>query len=363
MTPSRGPARATVVVVPRERFSFAERSFASLLETIPADCPVVYVDNRTPRRVLAAVRRAAAGRPVAILEAADYLSPNAARNFGFSAVETEFAVFVDNDVVFAPGWLPALIGAADREAASVVGPLVCQHEPLHAVVHCAGGDYRPEGEPAIVDNAWTPPGRLVERIFDQGLPVAESVAARPAGDTGFVEFHCMLVRTADLRREGGLDERLCATKEHLDVCMTMAARGGRVIYEPASVVTFLTHPPAPRLAASDLPYFLRRWSSAAERRSLEHFRDKWALGGDPYFAMRFGMVGWRRRLEIVEPVARPFGRFGRFPQRVAGGVLSRLEILANRLIARDYARRGGTLPDAVAAPRAVPPAAPATGGG
>jgi len=342
-TPTGGPkigagaaARATVVVVPRERYSMAERSLASLLATLPRDCPVVYVDNRTPRRVLKGLHRGAAGRPVTFVEAPTWLSPNAARNLGAAGVESAYTVFVDNDVVFAPGWLDALVAAADREAASIVGPLVCQHAPAHTIVHCAGGDFRPEGEAPTIDNRWRPPSRLVERIFDQGMSVEASTAARPGGDTGFVEFHCMLVRTADLRAVGGLDEGLCATKEHLDICMTLAARGGRVIYEPASVVTFLTHPPAQRLAASDLPYFLRRWSSSAERRSLERFRDKWGLADDPYFATRFDMIGWRRRVEIIEPIAAPFARLGAFPRRAVAGVLARVEHAHNRLISRRY---------------------------
>lgn len=43
-----------------------------------------------------------------------YLSPNHARNIGLSDVDTKYLVFVDNDVIFFPGWLQALVTCAEE---------------------------------------------------------------------------------------------------------------------------------------------------------------------------------------------------------------------------------------------------------
>ena len=58
----------------------------------------------------------------------------------------------------------------------------------------------------------------------------------------------------------------------------MVTRAGGLIYlEPDSVVTFLTHPPAPALQWRDWPYFMLRWSDAWELSNLLHYQQKWGL--------------------------------------------------------------------------------------
>lgn len=42
----------------------------------------------------------------------------------------------------------------------------------------------------------------------------------------FVEFHCVLVRTAAFDSIGPLDEGLLSSREHLDLCLQVRANGG-----------------------------------------------------------------------------------------------------------------------------------------
>lgn len=128
--------------------------------------------------------------------------------------------------------------------------------------------------------------------------------------TGFVEFHAMLVRTEVFEQIGHLDEGFFCTKEYLDFCMSVTRAGGTVYLEPASVVTFLTHPPAPALQWADLPYFLLRWSDAWELASLRHFQQKWNLVESRYFQRRYEKLGKRRREAIIDPLIARFAFLG-----------------------------------------------------
>ncbi|MEO1070253.1 MAG: glycosyltransferase [Cyanobacteria bacterium J06638_6] len=235
-----------------------------------------------------------------------YLSPNAARNFGLQYVTSRYVVFVDNDVVFTPGWLEALVNCAKDTYATVVGSLVCQYRPLHQTIHCAGGEYMaahdldrfmqsaaPPGEP----NGW----QLYEKTYFQNRSVEDVQELLYRQPTGFVEFHAMLVKMDFFRQHGPLDEGFCCTKEYLDFAMAVTRSGGSIYLEPASVVTFLTHPPAPRLRWIDLPHFSLRWSDAWERASLQHFQKKWNLADSRYFQKRYKKLGWRRWEELIKP--------------------------------------------------------------
>ena len=45
------PAHTTVCIIPRERFSLAERSLANILERIAPGTPVLYLDGNTPAAI------------------------------------------------------------------------------------------------------------------------------------------------------------------------------------------------------------------------------------------------------------------------------------------------------------------------
>jgi GT2 family glycosyltransferase len=310
LTPAPAPEstipEVTIIVVPRERFQFAQESLESLYAATTFPFQLVYVDNNSPkglRRYLAAQAQQQGFR---IVRSDRYLSPNAARNFGLQQVTSRYVVFVDNDVIFAPGWLTALVTCAQETSATVVGSLVCQYRPAHRTVHCAGGEYMAAEDleqfvqcqnPASQPGGWS----LYEKTYGQNRQLSETGEAQSRRPVGFVEFHAMLVQMDFLRQHGPLDEGFCCTKEYLDFAMAVTRAGGTIYLEPASVVTFLTHPPAPRLRWIDLPYFWLRWSDTWEQASLQHFQQKWNLSDSRYFQKRYKKLGWRRWEELIKP--------------------------------------------------------------
>lgn len=285
----------TIVVVPRERFSCTQASLESIFAHTAYPFKLIYVDGNSPRHIRRYLDTQAEAKGFQILRTDRYLTPNCARNLGLSQVDTEYLVFCDNDVIVAPGWLQALVACAQETEASVVGPLMCEKEPVHTRVHFAGG------ESHIVTDIH---GRrhLREKMYKQGKQVADIRATLKRSPTELAEFHCVLVRRNILDYIGGqLDEAMLSTKEHLDFCMTVAREGGVIYFEPDALVTYV---PGPPLAWSDLHYFMLRWSSAWKLASLERLRQKWQLAEDGYFKTKYKKLNGRRQSTAVKPLSR-----------------------------------------------------------
>lgn len=288
-------ARATLVVVPRERFSMAIESLESIFAHTAQAFDLVYVDGGSPPPVRRALERAADRHGFRLLREDRYLSPNEARNIGLSAVETEYTVFLDNDVLVSPGWLEKLIECADETGAAIVGPLTCEGD--FETVHFAGGEvhFEEEREDAEVVR------HVKERIYFPQQKVAKVSDRLVRQEVELCEFHCCLARTSVLRGIGGLDEEMFNTREHLDFCLAVARTGGSVWFEPESVVAYVPPPP---LKARDIPFYMLRWSDDWESRSLRRFQDKWDLTHDEFFRRRLGRLGWRRQHSIVTPLTK-----------------------------------------------------------
>jgi GT2 family glycosyltransferase len=269
-------SRATIVVVPRERWSFARRSLASIHAHTEPGYDLVYVDGGSPAPVRQGLAADVARLGFRLVRTDELLSPNRARNLGAQLVASEYVVFIDNDVVVEPGWLPRLIECADETGSWIVAPLYCIGWPPGRRIHMAGGVAH------IVEDEQ---GRTLaddHRHFDaERVTVAPTLRRAP---TEQAEFHCMLVRTDALARLGPLDEGLLSLAEHTDLCMRARAAGGSVWFEPAAAVTYV---PTKWLRPSDVEFFRLRWSEAWNRSSVEHFGAKWRLRADD---------PWRKRL-------------------------------------------------------------------
>jgi GT2 family glycosyltransferase len=252
-----------VVVVPRERFGSAVESLRSLLEATAGPFALVYVDAGSSAGVHTPIAELARRHDFTLLRSPSYLTPNQARNLALPFIRTRYAAFVDNDVVFAPGWLTALERCAEATDADIVAPLICIGSPVHRTVHHAGG------LATIVERD----GRRLfrEQHHFNWKPVAEVRDKLMRGPTDMFEFHCVLFRMTVFARLGKMDEDLMGSHEHLDLSMKVRQAGGRIMFEPESVVTYVPK----RLHARELPYFMLRWSEAWSTHTLDHFFGTW----------------------------------------------------------------------------------------
>lgn len=317
----------TIVVVPRERFSCAQNSLESIYAHTTLPFKLVYVDGNSPRKVHRYLTEQAQQRNFQLICTPHYLTPNQARNLGLSHVQSKYVVFIDNDVIVSDGWLESLVQCAEETEATIVGPLMCQHEPIHEIIHFAGGESH-----IWVDN--TGRRRLREKMYKQGKRVAEVRDQLQRTPTELAEFHCVLVRTEIFKQTGCLDEAVLNTKEHLDFCMTVAQLGGKIYFEPACVVTYV---PGPPIEWSDLPFYMLRWSDAWTLASLHRLRDKWSLAEDGYFQNRYKKVGCRRMMTVIAPFVKrvTFGRYS----KILEGLLVRFDRVLNRFLTDRHAKQ------------------------
>lgn len=286
----------TIVVVPRERFSCAIQSLESIFAHTRLPYKLIYVDGNSPTSVGRYLKNQAEAKGFELIRTDYYLYPNQARNLGLSQADTKYVVFLDNDVIVSPNWLTTLVQCAEETEATVVGPLMCQYEPIHENVHFAGGESH-----IWVDK--TGRRRLREKMYDQGKGVEQIRDGLKRTQTELAEFHCVLVRRSIFERLDRLDEGMLNTKEHLDFCMSVREIGGTVYFEPTSIVTYV---PGPPLKWFDLHYYMLRWSDAWTLASLKHFRNKWNLAEDGYFQSKYKKLekGWRRKGTIINPFVR-----------------------------------------------------------
>lgn len=295
--------QVTIVVVPRERFSYTQASLESIYNhttTLPFN--LVYVDAGSPAHIERYLLQQSAEKNFKLVRSDRYLSPNQARNLGVSFVNTKYVVFVDNDVAVTPGWLEPLVQCAEATDAAVVGPLVCIGEPEAGIIHLAGGEAHIEAQQKQKDNGKIKIKRRVhEKHYFVNRRLVEVQDQLKCNQCEFAEFHCVLVRTEVFAKIGLLDEALLNTREHIDFCMTVAEAGGKIYCEPASIVTYV---PGPPFELSDMPYFMLRWSDAWELASLEHFRQKWQVTEDKYFQKRYKRLGQRRHQAFLKPLVR-----------------------------------------------------------
>lgn len=325
-------ADVTIVVIPRERFSVAQDSLESLFAQTPPGYRLIYVDGNSTQSVRDYLQRAQARHGFEIIRTPYYLSNNRARNLGLALVRTPFALVVDNDLIFAPGWLDALLRCAEETGADVVGPLICEGEPVHTTLHYAGGEYVPEAELERFHANVDEQRELQERQFGLKQPLAEWKPRLHRKPTGFCEPHCILIRTSLLQKLGEqpFDEAMLATKEHLDFCMSVRSAGGSIWFEPEALVTFMLPTAQRPLQLADWPFYLLRWSDEWQHRSLDHFRGKWRLGRTD-FRKRYLGSGYRRE-DLMRTLLRRIPLLGRSTRFVelAVRVLRRIEKFFNR---------------------------------
>lgn len=313
----------TIVVVPRDHFSDARESIDSIIENTKIPYSLVYVDGHSPPAVAAYVQRQCSTHGFLLIRKDHYLLPNHARNLGAREVNSPYIVFIDNDVIVAPGWLEPLVACAEITGAAVVGPANYERRPLHTIVHFAGGQAHIETQ----DVNGSSERHLVDKIFKK-VPDEDTI-------TEVAEFHCMLVRRDVFEEVGGLDEQMLSTRENIDFCMEIRNRGHEVYLVPSSKITYL---PPLHMTLSDMPYFALRWSDTFDLHSFHRLRDKWNLAEDGYFARQYRNLGWRRKGLILK--GKLLRRVPSWKLRLAAtSVIWPLEKRLNRWLSARYAKR------------------------
>lgn len=307
--------KVTIIIVPRERFSYALASLDSVLSNTSVPYRLVYVDTDSPIRIHRALKRKSRAHGFKLIRTSHYLTPNEARNLGMQYADTPYVAIMDNDVHCAPGWLENLLRCAEETGAAVVSPVITSGPlsdtgPDFQTVHAIGGEvgiYERDG----IRGHYERSGHSMIKL-DQ----IQHLLSRDALE--IAEFHCMLVRRDIWDFIGGFDEGLKNTREHTDFCLRVRAAGKSIYLEPAARISYVT---ARTLAWSDVGLYLFRWSRRWNKISLEHMNLKWNLNED-HASLIMNWLTPQRRVAL-KPMRAMIARV--IGNRLADGLVDNLE--------------------------------------
>ncbi|MEA5598284.1 glycosyltransferase [Rivularia sp. UHCC 0363] len=264
--------QVTLIVVPHQCFSCTQQSLESIYKYTKIPFKLIYIDGYSPQKVNQYLEIQSQEKGFLLIRTEKYVSPNQARNIGLKHVDTEYVVFLNNDVLVKDGWLNNLIKCAQETDASVVSPICVQGNLAEQIIHFAGGSLEFQSKDRSLD--------LFDRQFfvkDSLHKVKSQITRKP---TQIIDFNCVLVRTSVFQQIDNFDEKLMSVTEEIDFCLSVLAVGENIYLEPESTVSFV---PFTDLITSDFPYYFLRWSYIWNRKSVNHFQEKWNLAKDAKF--------------------------------------------------------------------------------
>lgn len=283
--------RVTIVMTARERHTLTLGAIDSIASNTATPYRFIYLDIQSPDWLRAQLEN----RPeLNVVRFDTPLWPQQARASIAGSIETDYVVFIDNDVQVEPGWLDALVACADDTGAGIVGPLYLWGDgTTPQKIHMAGGklDERHEENGRVLDE-------FHQLINETPEAVADELYRRPCD---FVEYHCMLIRTALVQDGKLLDPDIYCVHEHIDTALAVKQLGYEVYLEPSARVTYLAFSEY-RLA--DLAIFRERWNRVDAEASIEAFSRKWNVVNDD---RSFGKVRQFLRTHAygVDPIRSP----------------------------------------------------------
>ncbi len=206
---------------------------------------IVVCNGATPDLVLFAQRKL---RGVRVVVSSVNLGFGGGNTYAATLACGELLLLLNDDVTAEPGWLDALVTAADEHPeAAAVGSRILFPD----------GSLQEAGSVLWADGSTAPVGR--------GLPM-DTDAYSYRRHVDYVSACSLLVRKAVFDEVGGFDPRYYpAYYEDVDFCLELGQRGHRVLYEPASKIRHHES----MSTQSRFKEFLFKRNGAA-------FRDKWA---------------------------------------------------------------------------------------
>ncbi|HEY3933846.1 MAG TPA: glycosyltransferase [Gemmatimonadales bacterium] len=337
---SNSPA-VTIVIVPRDRFSSVEACTRSLLENTREAVKLVFLDFGYSRRTVASLCELCAGHPFEIVPCGRSIPMDAFRDY-LARIDTRYTCWVDNDTFVTPGWLTAMLHAAETRGMRAILPLTFEREGLdidarrlELRVHISHSELRKttvNGEDYIFDYK---PFRRAAR---------EEVPSGP-WTVDFFELHTFFAETALLHQ---LDFPPMVVREHIDIGIQLQRLGVPIWCVPQAEVIFDNIHTRPTI--EDLRFFTFRWSDRLVDRSHRLFAERW---GWRFYNEQF-LKNWAFRRRVFSSA-----RFCGLPHRAAD-LISRAMVkffrpaLPVALRADPVAQSVRVFPDSSASSAAVP---------
>jgi GT2 family glycosyltransferase len=111
----------TIIMTVRENYSHTVKTISSLIENTTLPHRLIYIDYKTPEPIKNEIAKF---ENIEIIEAVDSPYPTASRLATVDIIDTEYTVYLDNNILFSPLWLEKLIECMEEQPnAGIVGPI------------------------------------------------------------------------------------------------------------------------------------------------------------------------------------------------------------------------------------------------
>ena len=223
-------ADITIVIVSYNTRADLEACLTSLAAAPPARVArTVVADNASTDGTQARLREAWPAVSLIAMDANAGFA--AANNAALRDVETRLALVLNSDTIVPAGAIDRLAQRLDDTGAVAAGPRLVD----------AQGHPEISFGPMLTPLAEWRQRRLVRRAASDApadrAATRELVSREQTVD--WVSGACLLLGTAEARAVGFFDERFFMYEEDVDLCASLRARGGRILFTPAAEITHL----------------------------------------------------------------------------------------------------------------------------
>lgn len=271
--------KVTLIVVQRERFSLSKVSLDSILDDRSYPFDLIYVDGGSPDYIQQYLHQKAEEYDfIKVIRRENYLRVNEARNLALPLVtDSDYVIFIENDVVVSPNWIKPLVDCAESQQASIVAPVIFEGDPHNDKnpIHIAGVNY--EFESVKSGKKQLKIHHIMHHAHNhQDIP-------SHCYEVDANEFHCTLI-CHSLLQQIELDEAFDSLESHVDLSVQAKAQEAKVFVEPKSTVTFLNPAFISGFDQDDLNFYRYKWSDDYITKTfIPRVKEKWNLDPqDPY---------------------------------------------------------------------------------
>jgi O-antigen biosynthesis protein len=215
--PRRDDPTLSVVMVTYGGWEWVLKSLTALVERTDPVYEVILIDNDSPDGTGDRIRDEVKGATLVLNDRNAGFGP--AANQGAGLASGRFLCFLNPDALVQPGWLPPMVDVLDSDP--LAGAVVPQLVNLDGALQEAGSLVGFDGSTWALGNGDDPndPQYRFRRYVDFGSAA------------------CLLMPRSLFLEIGGFHPAYVpAYCEDVDLCLTLAERGLRTVYEPRSVV-------------------------------------------------------------------------------------------------------------------------------
>lgn len=238
-----GPVSVSIIVPVFNRLAYTRDCLHGIMEFTPAMYEVIVVDNGSTD----GSGDWLAGVPgLRLLRNETNHGFARACNAGAAIARGEWLLFLNNDTIPQPGWLTAMIAAAERDPRiAIVGSKLIY--PQSETVQHGGVSFGTS--------------RLPQHDYEHADPDHDAVSVDREVDA--VTGACLLTRRARFRELDGFDTGFVNGFEDVDFCLRARQQGGRILFCAHSRLLHYKSVSAPRI------------DTRTDKANIELFRSRW----------------------------------------------------------------------------------------